>query len=146
MAINFLKITKFGYTPYMIFYTKWFFILNFFDDLEKKILGIWWYGPFLSQKFLYINWNNIFEVEIWQKSTIKKSMLVVLSYIYVVFILTIFNLYHVFYLCIYLHIIGCWSQVYLVCLLRFMVISCENSMKILFAHMELQCCLAHVKW
>ncbi len=73
---------------------------------------------------------------------IKKSMLVVLSYIYVVFILTIFNLYHVFYLCIYFHIIEHWSQIYLVCSLRFMVVSCENSLRILSPHMELQCHLS----
>jgi hypothetical protein len=40
--------------------------------LEFLFHGIWQFGPFLSQKFLYIGWNNIFEVEIWQKSTNKK--------------------------------------------------------------------------
>ncbi len=110
--------------------------------MEFLFHGIWQFGPFLSQKFLYIGWNNIFEVEIWQKSTNKKINVCGFILHLCSFHIDIFNLYHLFYLCIYSHIIECWSRVYLVCLLRFMVVSCENSTRILSPHMEFQCHLS----
>ncbi len=99
-------------------------------------------GPFLSRKFPYIGWNNIFEVEIWQKFTNKKINACV-------FILHLCS-FHIDYL----QSLPCFLFVHLFSYHRMLVtsLSCmfvevhggifENSMRILSPHMELRCHLS----